>query len=175
MYCSKCGAPIIDEEGSKTEPKKWHWGLKLLTLLAVILLAGWAIITLMQPPEEDLAVVVKGQLSALQEHRITEAYYHYSSKKFQSTVSLETFHHWLEKSPIFLQVYSAQFGQQIINGDVGTLKGILIGRDNVLTTIEAQLVKENGEWKVSKLSLIENEKKAPTASASDTKNSVQIE
>lgn len=171
LKCTQCGGAL--------QRRKKRWGLWLI-LIGMILIIGSAFYYL-DNDDTELETVVLGELKALKENHITEAYYHYASKGFQEHVTLENFRQWIETYPILTHFQDVQFGQQVIQGNEGAIKGILLGNDNKLVTIETHLVKEVDEWKISKILVNEDvsaialstKETAPTTLSHDIKEPLE--
>lgn len=117
----------------------------IFSWLAMILLS---LMALMLYVTSGLVSVVSAQLTAFHKGDISTAY-SYMSRGFQSRVSLELFGQTINQIPILKSNPSTSFSDRSISGNYGSLSGILTGADKTQLPIHYQLIKENGEWKIS--------------------------
>lgn len=103
----------------------------------------------------DMAEVVKGQLSKLRENRITQAYYDYTSKAFQTNTSLENFRNFIALYKVLSDNKSFIFEDSERNEGIGKITGVLISNDLQEMEVEYLLAKENDRWKIQSIRLKE--------------------
>lgn len=164
-FCPNCGAKLNSQtivptpsESTPSDPsapimtkKPMPFWFKLVALLAVLALIGVTAGILFT---ESWVDVVDHQLNALRQHDISQAYYDYTSKEFQSATSLDQFRNFIEAYPVFLNNQSAHFSQRSIEHNIGTLKGNLTSTNHVNTPIEYKLIKEDDKWKILSIRLL---------------------
>lgn len=147
---------------SSEDPRKIPIWLKALGFLCLVgALASFMIHLFSVNPAE----VVQKQLSSLKNKKITEAYYAFTSKEFQSNTSLEDFQTFVRQYPFILNYTSASITEQEMEKNTG---GVLV---DFFADSEREgqaifnLVKENKQWKIlgiEVLSTTENEAKDPS-------------
>jgi hypothetical protein len=155
QYCPKCGlkAPNEDlkphEKQMQGRRRGGFWLKALWAVLAIVVLGvAWLFYF-----TEDLTESIRGQLQALKEHRVTEAYYAYTSKAFQKTTSLDTFREILKDYPIFSEPKSINLTDTSIKEGHLVAKGTLTSLHDEMGYIEYQLVKEGEAWKINSIDL----------------------
>ncbi len=137
-------------------PKKskagWFWML-FFTVMAGVAIGIWGALF-----SGDMLDVVSGQLEKIREHRITEAYYEYTSKAFQENTSLENFRNFLTLYKVLSDNKSFRFEDQNRQREAGTITGVLISDDLQEMQAEYQLVREGNIWKIQSIRLKELQK-----------------
>lgn len=159
MLCSHCKTPIKDDAivcpncGQKISPpsKKWTTWLKLLAAIIVFcaIIFGWNSFT----EHDELGETIQGQLKALKENHITEAYYEYGSHDFEKNVSLNTFRDYITQYPILIHNTGIHFSDRKIENNLAEVKATLSGADNIQVPIEYTLIKDNDKWKILNIQL----------------------
>lgn len=162
MFCQHCGATLdpqssfcpqcgqqVNQNPTISEKRSSFW----LKCILSILILSLCVIVLIALFSEDLTSSVEGQLSALKENKITEAYYDFVSKEFQKVTSLEKFREFINRYPLFSQTKSVRFINREVNDDVGTLNAILTTSNNVQIPVQYKLYKEEGKWKILSIRL----------------------
>lgn len=160
MTCPHCGAPLkegssycshcANQDNSQTQPKTAvPWWVKLLSVVIALsaLLLGWNTFT----AHDDVGENIRGQLTALKNNHITEAYYEYSSQNFETNVPLRSFQQFVQEFPILTKNKGITFTERVVQDDVASLKGTLTSLENVKVPIEYTLVKEKEKWKIQKI------------------------
>lgn len=120
---------------------------------AILLFVGavWAVIGFLT---KDAVVVANAELAAFRSGNLNDAYYAYTTKSFQNNTSFETFQKLVAASPILkTNIKVSYLGKKISSSEGVVLNGVLIGKNDSRTTIEIQLVKENGAWKIQWMNL----------------------
>lgn len=168
MRCKHCGKdseePISNSQQGK--PKTSFWLKSLLCLIALII----TILLIDSFVTEDLTDTVKNQLEAIKKGQIAEAYYEFSSKKFQEATSLEAYQEFIKKHPAFAENKSIQFKERNVDNDIGTLDCIINTNHHQKIAAEYKLIKESDQWKVLSIRLeagiapLKHHKKQLTAS-----------
>lgn len=161
MYCKHCGKEIETQETvapdhQKTTTKKTS-PLWFKTLLSAVALVFFTIL-IMTFLTEDLTDTVEGQLKAIKQGNLAEAYYAFSSKKFQQATNLEAFKDFIKKYPAFSENKSIQFKERNVNNDLGTLDGVMTTNQDKKTPVEYKLVKESDQWKILSIRLEHTDK-----------------
>ena len=99
--------------------------------------------------------IVQEQLEAIEEKRLTEAYYTYTSKDFQSGTPLEGFKKFLSNWPILSVPHTVHFKQSSSPGKVQTT----IKTDQDQLNLLFLLKKLDGEWKIQKIEVVNEDSK----------------
>ncbi len=162
LYCSKCGQQLQRKNASEKPvketfaKKKIPLWFKFIAGLAVVLalLASFVIAF-----SDDLEGIARSQLESLQANQITEAYYKYTSKEFRSSTTLDEFHKFIKTYPIFANHTSLAFNSSKVENNIGVLEGTLAEKDGHSAEVEYKLVKEDNQWKIASIILVEPEKK----------------
>lgn len=144
--CPHCGQHL--PEGQTPSPAKAHlpaWFRFFLIIVAVIgVIAALVIFN-----TEDITDAVEGQLNALKEGRITEAYYHFTSKEFQESTSLEAFHNFVDTHHFLVHAQSVRFIDRSVDNDKGGLDAmIFVPGENEEEMVHYRLIKEDDRWKI---------------------------
>lgn len=156
-FCPTCGQNLLDGIPNppllQTEHKKYSplW-FKTLVCLVILGISGFTLTALLS---EDLTDTVKEQLQMLQNGQITEAYYDFTSKKFQEATPLERFHEFVKKHPAFARNKSINFTERNVNNDIGVLSAVITTTDDKKIPVEYKLIKEGDKWKVLSIRLQE--------------------
>lgn len=99
--------------------------------------------------------VVEKHIEKIREHQISQAYYEYTSREFQSATPLETFREFLTLYPALLENKKWILEQSYFQNHRGLVKGLLVSTDLTEMHGEWELVKEGGEWKIASVHLFE--------------------
>lgn len=155
-YCPACGKSLTTDDALEPIKKTRRWPKILMMILAVIiLLIGWVFYI-----TPDLTQTVEGQLTALRQNKISEAYYEYTSKEFQSVTSLEAFRQFLHAHPILLKARSLKIDEHRVEDDIGIIKGLLKA-DGEEEIVEFFLTNDGDRWKISRIELVSPAEEAP--------------
>lgn len=168
-YCPQCGVhltadsisphptpsqeptPLASPNNANVMKKKsmplWFKLASFLAVVALMAVTAGILFT------ESWVDVVDHQLVALRNQDVPKAY-SYTSADFQTTTPLEDFRRFVDTYPIFSKNQSAHFTQRSIEGNVGTLKGLLTSNDHTNTPIEYKLIKEENGWKILSIRLL---------------------
>lgn len=119
-------------------------------VMAALLSAMFLIYYFSSAHQNEEEVVVQNQLEAIEEKRLTEAYYAYTSKDFQVATSLEAFKKFLSSLPLLTQTHTVEFSRRDTPGKV---------QANVKTNQEElqllyTLQKQDKGWKVQKIEVM---------------------
>lgn len=163
MFCSKCGASIqkednycrkcgcsLSQQPSTVQPRqkpRWRKAVFCLSLAAIIFFV-WSSFS-----KDDLSDSIEGQLRALRSHSITEAYYQYTSRDFQTNVPLINFRKIIDDYSALTESSGIQWNEKLIQNGLATLKGILTSVDGGTLPITYELVKEDNIWKIDSMLL----------------------
>lgn len=161
MNCPKCHAPVSN--GQKFCPQcgaslpeigptsRKSFGIKLIVglILAALLIAG-----LSRYGEENPTHVVREQVDAIQNNKLTQAYYDYTAKEFQATTSLDDFKKFVKSFPLLLKHISEEFENLEDQNDVKNVKGLLKGEDGGSLTLHFQLLPEDNTFKILNIKAI---------------------
>jgi hypothetical protein len=115
---------------------------------------------------ENIASVVEEQLEKIKENRITQAYYDFTSKEFQSSTSLEAFREFINSYPVLAKHKKFILEKKAIYEKEGSIKGVLISENLHEMDVEYRLVKEGHSWKIQSLRLNESLRNDPPDTSS---------
>ncbi len=140
IYCAKCGAKI----GSTGIGRTFAAFGKILAgfIIFVVLIIGIALCA-----TSGVAEAVKNQLTAIREGDYAKAY-SYTSTEFQKNTSLDEFKMFIDNVPALKNNERISINNRSFENDKGEVKGSIHSKDGIITPIEYQLIKENGEWKI---------------------------
>ncbi len=91
--------------------------------------------------------VISRQLDAFKDGKLEKAY-SYTSKGFQSATGVDEFKKFLERYPSLKNNDRSFFNERQFSGNNMIIKGTLISKEGVKTSIQYQLIKEDGTWKI---------------------------
>lgn len=152
-FCPSCGYKVTEEDRLEVQPRsnpaKW------LKILSGIILAGLITIFLAILFSDNMTEVISEQLKAVKEDRLTEAYYGYTSKTFRDGTSLEQFKTFMGAYPVFSKNESVRFVDRNSEDDRGTLKAMIMDAKGIEIPVFYQLVKEDDQWHIENIKLIE--------------------
>lgn len=155
MLCSRCGSPIYGDQeycskcGTKIEMKApTSFKKRLLFFFAAIFVFLMLVLRFSSSHEESLIEAVEGQLKALRNNKVTEAYYVYTSKDFQSNVPLKTFKELISTYTALSQNQSFSMNENMFLDNLAILKGTLKSANNEHTPVEYELIQEDNKWKI---------------------------
>lgn len=137
LYCPSCGESLRKSFRGNYW-RKWLFAFVIVFLLVVL----WNVFS-----GQNLSEVVEGQLVALRDNKITEAYYEFASRELQGEMPLAAFRELVKSYPALSKNQRVQFQDQQISNDVAMLKGVLISKEQE-TPVEYNLVKEDSAWKI---------------------------
>lgn len=100
-----------------------------------------------------LITVANNQLTALQTGQMDQAY-SYTSKDYQKYISIENFRKYVDQSSALKNNQSSNFDNPQIVNNKGSLSGTLTEKDGTTTRVVYQLIKEQGQWKISYITII---------------------
>jgi TM2 domain-containing membrane protein YozV len=100
-----------------------------------------------------LVAVVNGQLTALQNGQIDQAYA-YTAQSYQRNNSVDAFKNFVYAHPALINNTSSYLPDRQIINNSAFVRGTLTAKDGVETTVVYQLVKENGEWKIININIV---------------------
>ena len=113
------------------------------------------------------AETIEGQLQALRNRHIKEAYYQYTSKSFQDAVSLDHFRQFIDQYPAFTQSKSVRVISNDIENNVGSLEAALLTLHDLEFLVQYRLIKEGGKWKILSIKFEEDESDQPRVFAQE--------
>lgn len=117
---------------------------------------GGAFVAMLALLTPDGAVdTVEEQLVALNDNRISQAYYEYTSKEFQKTTSIKQFKEFLSIYPVLFETRSYRLKLEETDENRAQVSGVLVSQGLEEMQANWGLVKENEEWKVVSLRLTE--------------------
>lgn len=182
MFCEKCGLSIKD--GSKQcehcghsvlkKDEKKSYLLYVLGVMAIVLIGGIALLW-KTSAQDTMPNVVKGQLQALRSNKITEAYYEYTSKDFQSQVPLIAFHELVKAYGVLVHNNGLQLNSQQDKDGVIILDGVLTSINDGSIPISYELIKEDNDWKIHSISMKPPILASEQASAPDWLNPIDVQ
>jgi Domain of unknown function (DUF4864)/zinc-ribbon domain len=153
-FCSQCGLKNLNEGDSPSPSSRFHQRIprwfKWLSGLFLCFILFHVFLILISP---DLTDTVSEQFTALRENRITEAYYNYTTKEFQTAVSLENFREFTQKYPFLIHQKSVKFIERNVEGDNGLLKAVINTDNSEPILMNFRLSKEDDKWKILGMTL----------------------
>lgn len=163
MFCSHCGTKIdgghvfcpncgekLPLEKEKTSTPLWLKALFALPFIALITLFIYYYND--NPPVSS----VEDQLEALHDHKLTEAYYGYTTTSFQEATSLEKFKEKVKSAPVLTKIKKVEVIEEKVSDDLSELKVLATTDEGQTVTIEYQLSLVDGIWKILYFKLIDN-------------------
>lgn len=121
-----------------------------IKIMAALLLAMFFIYYVFSSDQDQDEVVVRDHLQAIKDNRLTEAYYRYTSKDFQSTLTLADFKKFLLKAPGLMQLDKVE----VISKDpLGKVQAHLKSDQEELK-VDFTMQKQDNEWKVHKIEVM---------------------
>lgn len=162
MTCPHCGVPLKEGETfcsncaqqkemtSQTKSTAGApWWVKILACIIALcaLFLGWKTFA----SHDEIGESVQGQLEALHDNRVTEAYYQYSSRDFEKNIPLREFQQFVTAFPVLAHNKGINFTERSVKDNVANVKGTLTSLEDVKIPIEYSLVKENDKWKILKI------------------------
>lgn len=160
MKCKQCGINL-DNQANKcpncgnTEQATKKCGNcgNGLKILSGLILAGLAAFFLWTHFTNTLPEAASGQLKALKEGRLKEAYDSYTSKSFKSSTSLEQFKQFINGFPVFLKNRSVRLVERKPEGNREIVHLMITNDQGIETPVSLQMVNENGHWLVENIKL----------------------
>lgn len=186
MFCTGCGSPINSHEHfchhcgkqlssangghppyrQKTAPWVIFTGLAVLALFFYLTWAGAQYGDLEQPARK--------QLETIKEGKIPEAYYEYTSKQFQAATSLEQFRQFVKSHGIIADYKDFSFDEPVIDDKRGVLTGKLSGAGGEKTDVKFFLFRQDDEWKIDSLQIVDNAQEVVDAKNLDPKEKEEL-
>lgn len=126
-----------------------RFGIKVVLglVLLALLVAFWSIFR-----EETEKKVIKAQLEAIQEKRMTEAYYGFTSKDFQAATSLDDFKKFISNFPLFSESTSSALED---SGKPGLINVTLKGAGEQLNL--HYTLRKDSSWKVQGIEVVKED------------------
>lgn len=158
--CPFCNAPLEQEgkfcphcgkERLSGQEKKSRFGIYVTLAL---LLAALFLFFFSGFEGTSAESVVKDQLKAIQENKLTEAYYAYTSKEFQAATSLDEFKKFIKGFPLFTEKDESDLETLAPQGKLKVVKGVLKKNHLRPLTVHYQLIDEDGSLKILNLKVI---------------------
>lgn len=131
-------------------------------LMAALLVAMFFLYYLASGHQNEEEVLVRGQLDAIEENRLTEAYYAFTSKDFQSATPLDRFKKFLLSFPILTKPHTVVLEPQ---GTPGKVKALIKTDQNELMFLYT-LQQQDKKWKIQKIETVGQEEQGPDFDAS---------
>lgn len=122
---------------------------KLFGLLILLALAAIAVLLVFvgKRDKNDPKNRVEAELQLIQENKLTEAYYAFTSKEFQAATSLEQFKHFIQSNPELKNSASVQLEEEEEAGIKTVLVEFASGQHPPLKVL-FQLIKDDDAWKI---------------------------
>ncbi len=106
--------------------------------------------------QSDEEILVEHQLNAIEEKRLTEAYYAFTSKDFQNATSLEAFKKFISNFPILANPFTSKLERS----GPGKVNAKIIADSNELKFLYT-LQKQDMGWKIQKIETVNVDENAP--------------
>jgi hypothetical protein len=164
LFCPQCG---------KRLGKRSDWRLWLLVggFLAA-LIGAWIAFTHFSL--EPLEKPILSQLEALKSQQVTEGYINFTSQNFRQLTSLEKFKEFVRTYPILVHHQPPLFGTPLIEKDHASLTLYLNAKGQNEAEVSYQLIRENRNWKIDSIQLMEYRKEAKEELANPTASMIQL-
>lgn len=127
----------------------WFW-IAFCLLLVCGAVTAYALST-----HKSVDRVISGQLSKLKERHFSEAYYEYSSPAFQKVNPLQEFKAFILSCPAILEQKSSSIASKTLQGNKAKIVVTLLSNDNEEARIFYSLVRNEGDWKIQKMNVID--------------------
>lgn len=147
------GAPAPAKGGKST----WMWigggccGCLLLILLAIGVAVGFGVLSAKGAVDE-----IQAQLADLRAGQMEQAYARFTPD-YQARVPFEDFQRLVSDHPSLSENKEGKFGpfqgSVAVNNDKATIEGVLVGPEDVRDKATYELVKADGKWRISDLTL----------------------
>lgn len=131
---------------SPNPPQKNVYPHGLSYFLAVLF--WWVLWLYLSLSAKDATDIVVEQIDALKEDNINGAYYNYTAKGFQDTVSLDHFRKFAAQYPAFSHNRSVRFIDRQMDVSNGYLDAILTTTQGDQMRVKYRMVKEGDKWKI---------------------------
>lgn len=127
--------------------KDAKFGMKVVgaILLFMLLIYFWA-----YAYQDKEQTVIERQLDAIQSNRLTEAYYAFTTKEFQSATSLEDFKEFLINFPLFTSDASVKFEK----GDTAGQVRVHFKKEEEEMNVLFTLSKDDKDWHVFRIEVV---------------------
>lgn len=143
-YCPYCGVEVLNES-----KRKKYWGRA-----SVVIACGMLLFFLLAAfTSDDLLKTVEEQLSALNNDRITEAYYQYASDDYKENISLIAFKEMVTAFPVLTKNKNIEVIDKYENDQVASVRVMLTSLYNESIPVEYQLVRDDEGWKIDDMLL----------------------
>jgi len=162
-------------QGNKSQSPKNKRRKALLGFSALLLLTMILTLYAIRMHKKGILAVVEGQLAKLREHRITQAYYDYTSTEFQDATSLEEYREFVSLNKVLVNNKAFVFEELERNGNKSSVIGSLVSTDLYEMQVEFGLVKENHSWKIQSLRLKETGKEGVKSITNELANVVHAQ
>lgn len=161
----------LDDEAEAAESGSRH-GVNWMLLVILLLILVCVFFTLDLMFTTRPLDTVEHHLSELRNERVTEAYYKYTSKEFQSTISLNNFREFIKQHPIFTQQKAVNIASEDVKNNTGLLKGDLIDANDSSMPVQYKLIKEENIWKILNIYLNDQAISQKTPAAAELRKSI---
>jgi len=154
MFCRNCGKEIPNNERVCPfcgEGKKMPAWIKLLLLAGLVFILS---VTIFLFAGEAALDVVESQIQSLRQNQMTEAYYKYTSPKFQEATSLEAFKEFMKPLMPFITQGTNSASETRLENNIKLVKETFTMLDQQKIAIEYQLLKKEDEWKIENMKLV---------------------
>lgn len=138
-FCPNCGEKMLAPAKSSRSWLKYLIGLVLLGIL---------ILFLSNLGESDPLDPVKGQLDAINEKKISLAYYNFTTLDFQKSTSLDTFKELIRSNPILATIKSVELKDKQVTGTDMVLDVTLTPENLEPFTMQYNLSKGDDGWRI---------------------------
>lgn len=147
---------------SKDSHSGWFWAGCVLAVLCCVA-AGYAFTS-----QRGAERVVSDQLSKLKEKQLSEAYYEYSSEAFQRKVPLLKFKEIVGENRLFYDQQSFRVVSKTVRGNIAKIIVALHSDGREEARVHYSLLRDNGEWKISTMHLVDASNPDPAVATLET-------
>lgn len=149
VFCPNCGEKLPLQSEEKKKPF-WLKALFALPFIALLFLVGYLF------TENPAVSTVEDQLDALHQHKLTEAYYEYTTASFQEATPLDKFKEKIKSLPALTSVKKVDVVDEKDADDVSTLNVVVTTDTGDTFNMEYQLTLVDGVWKILYFKFIDN-------------------
>lgn len=105
--------------------------------------------------------VIEDQLQDIRTGNIEKAYKNYTSEKFRKGTSFDTFKQLVKDFKVLSDNKLFQYQSFYVEEGIAIFEGDLVSTDGQAVSVEYDLVKENGSWKIMGMQLYQSEQAMP--------------
>lgn len=184
MYCSNCGTSLTEDAqicpqcqhpvASTPVPeakKKWPAWLKwMVSLICAGIILALLLAVVATDPQDSL----EKHFSALKSNQITEAYYDYTTKDFQSAVALDKFKDFIKNNESLFKGSSPLIEEESPEGNLQVYRVTFMLGDQKAVQLDYLLKSEGDSWKIQDIRLAKEAQEAAGQVANGSFDSAEL-